>query len=772
MNTIRHPASSRRNSLFVRLLGGFMLVIALLLSFNMLSFAFFQTNIEREIIDHNTLNMNNTVNGYEQQLQLVESDLLRFYFNERFSALVAANGQPNYTAVNAVKPELNSLLSNKMLFLENVFILFRDNPLVIERDTTTNAVNMFTKFYVSEPYGPVFWQNQFAEGYTFRVFPAADFRQYKYDRTVEDKGGLLPVVIKNKFSSQYLVAALLDADSMFRSLHYNGADHFYILDAGGAVLFHSDPGAKDASAMAGIGSALPADLPAAGDGYFIRDDRYYFYKNGPTSGLRYVNVIPNDRIASQVERLGMLLLGMLAVAVAASLLISVWLSIRFNSPVQGMIRLLQRPGQPGRMTSGIREFDWLGRSISDMLHANRGFDQDLRRKNKLLQNYGYMSKLKSIRHWNELHDLIETSKPFFLVAFQLSFTARFGQLAQDDQEKTAYYIQEYINLQMSGRFPGAVTLQMEKEQILSLLFTDEDASAVIDTLERLKQVLDRDKEYGFATMAFLPVKRSPNELSRAYEEAQAMLGSRLLNRDTQTITRLPAVELPALPPMSTAQEQELLAALLAGQDERAAELVDALLRHMELSGANARQFAELGKELVSHIWKLLLEHHYDISRLLDGESPFLLLKDCWSVDEYGRFFRRFAGEAAALVRERKAEQDPIRDFALDYVAKHYGEDISLELVAEKLGLSRGYLSTYFHEKTGQTFSEYVNGLRMQRAKEMLSGTDSRIQDIAAEVGYQNVNSFIRMFKRICGLTPGEFRRVALQQSGSETVVEG
>lgn len=768
MNALKQPLSARRNSLFVKLLGGFLLIIALLLSFNVLSFTFFQTNIQKEIIDHNTLNMNNTVGGYEQQFRLVQSDLMRFYFNDTFSAIVAGNGQPNYNAVTAVKTEMNSLLANNMLYLENVFILFRDNPFVIEKESTTNTVNMFTKFYVSDPYGPVFWQNQFAENYTFRVFPSAGFRQFKYDKTVVDKGDLLPVVMKNKFSSHYLVAALLDADSMFRSLHYNGEDHFFILDGNGAVLFHSKPD-EMADGQSSWSGELPADLAFSADaGYRLLDDRYYFYKKGSDSGLQYVNVIPNNRIASQVERLNMLLLGIMAAAVAASLLISVWLSMKFNSPVQGMIRLLQRSGQPGKLTSSIREFDWLGRSIADMLHANHGFHQDLRRKNKLLQNYGYISKIKSIHHWTDLQDLIETSRPFYLVAFQLSFAGTFAKLGQDDQAKTAYYIQEYINLQMSGRFPGSVTLQLEKEQIVSLLFTEEDASAVTETLQRLRQVLDRDKEYGcFATMAFLPVRRSPNELPLAYEEAQAMIGSRLLGRDTQIITSLPDNDGRAgsLPPLSSAQEQELLALLLAGQGERAAELIEQPLRQLEQAGANARDFTEFGKEIVSKVWKLLLEHHYDISGLLDGESPFLLLKNCWSVDEYAGFFRRFAEQAAGLVRERKAEQDPIRDFALDYVAKHYGEDISLEHVAEKLGLSRSYLSTYFHEKTGRTFSEYINGLRMQRAKEMLSATDTRIQDIAAEVGYQNVNSFIRMFKRMCGQTPGEFRRTVLQEGG-------
>jgi len=85
----------------------------------------------------------------------------------------------------------------------------------------------------------------------------------------------------------------------------------------------------------------------------------------------------------------------------------------------------------------------------------------------------------------------------------------------------------------------------------------------------------------------------------------------------------------------------------------------------------------------------------------------------------------------------------------------------VELVAEKLNLSRAYLSTYFREKTGTTFSDYLNGVRISRAKELLRHKDVQIKAIAAEVGYLNVNSFIRMFKSVSGLTPNEYRRTML-----------
>ncbi|MCC3376760.1 AraC family transcriptional regulator [Cohnella sp. REN36] len=97
-------------------------------------------------------------------------------------------------------------------------------------------------------------------------------------------------------------------------------------------------------------------------------------------------------------------------------------------------------------------------------------------------------------------------------------------------------------------------------------------------------------------------------------------------------------------------------------------------------------------------------------------------------------------------------------FVKEYVESHFGDDLSLDAIAGKLGITGPYLSTYFKEKTGINFSDYTYTVRMSKAKEMLKDTDLKIQDIASLVGYFTVASFNRVFKRFTGLTPSEFRR--------------
>lgn len=84
---------------------------------------------------------------------------------------------------------------------------------------------------------------------------------------------------------------------------------------------------------------------------------------------------------------------------------------------------------------------------------------------------------------------------------------------------------------------------------------------------------------------------------------------------------------------------------------------------------------------------------------------------------------------------------------------------SIQDAAERLGISSSYLSQYFKQQTGETLTGYVADLRIRKACSLLETTTMPLQMVSESVGYYNLNSFIRRFKQITGVTPGEYRRV-------------
>jgi len=95
--------------------------------------------------------------------------------------------------------------------------------------------------------------------------------------------------------------------------------------------------------------------------------------------------------------------------------------------------------------------------------------------------------------------------------------------------------------------------------------------------------------------------------------------------------------------------------------------------------------------------------------------------------------------------------------AMDYINEHYTEQITLNDVAEKIFVSSCYISRMFKKELGKNFVDYLNGLRMERAKELLKDPKYKTYEIAELVGIPDAHYFSRLFKKYEGLTPTEYK---------------
>ena len=95
--------------------------------------------------------------------------------------------------------------------------------------------------------------------------------------------------------------------------------------------------------------------------------------------------------------------------------------------------------------------------------------------------------------------------------------------------------------------------------------------------------------------------------------------------------------------------------------------------------------------------------------------------------------------------------------ALSYIEENYAQKISLNEVAEKTYVSQWHLSKLLNKHTGKSFSEILNNIRIEKAKELLMNPSLRISDIAEQVGFLDVAHFSRVFKKYVGRSANEYR---------------
>ena len=96
---------------------------------------------------------------------------------------------------------------------------------------------------------------------------------------------------------------------------------------------------------------------------------------------------------------------------------------------------------------------------------------------------------------------------------------------------------------------------------------------------------------------------------------------------------------------------------------------------------------------------------------------------------------------------------------IDYIHSNYEKDITLESLSQLANYSSSYFCTLFKSVTSKSYLEYLNHYRVKKSMELLKNTDKRVIDIALDVGFENVTNFNRVFKKLIGMSPTQYRKL-------------
>ena len=93
-----------------------------------------------------------------------------------------------------------------------------------------------------------------------------------------------------------------------------------------------------------------------------------------------------------------------------------------------------------------------------------------------------------------------------------------------------------------------------------------------------------------------------------------------------------------------------------------------------------------------------------------------------------------------------------------YIEQHYQEDLTLTMLADEVHYSPAYLSRFYKANTGTNVMTHLYNVRIGKAKELLENSNDKVSDIAVKTGFCSTKYFNRVFKKMTGLSPAQFRR--------------
>ncbi|NOU66406.1 helix-turn-helix domain-containing protein [Paenibacillus sp. LMG 31461] len=729
MNNI-HPILFIKNishSLFIRLIAGFLFIVLILVSLTFYAISISKENARQEVVKYNTLMLSNARDSYEKHLDLIRKQMVLFFFSEEVQLMAK---KTNYVNLSLIQKSITTWTTNPYLFIDNILFYSKRDELVLEKSTSTNADLMFNVFYRSDEYPIEFWRQQFTESDSSRVLPAANISNYMFRDRPQLLGKFIPIVIKNQENSDFYMVVFLDAAKMYKAFH-QGISDFMIYDSAGITIFKSvnEESFNDFKDWQKKGNA------------FIQGEKYHFQAVGDGTGFTYVDRVPVNQIANQT-RLNVTLVVMIVTAITLSVLFSFLFAARVNNPLKKVIDSIRQMNDNVPFRSSIKEFN----IISDNIQDNQ----------LILKQFSFINHVKAIRNQNPDSMKLEfANKPFVLILFQIHEMSDVDNVQAALLQNWLYYCKIYIESQIKPKFADSLTFQIERNQILSLVYSEQSAE-VLELLVQIKDVFNHDKEHALVTMALTPVYSDVAQLTKAYAEAQELVGERLLSNESQIIQkRITQVAIG----FSADQDKAFEIHLREGNTSQLLELMERVFgkwKGKELPAAAMMRFAD---SMIGKIRNAIPPNHLDPDRLEAILSKAVeRIRRCSTVPELERLMLEWVTQTADAVHEKKQEKYPITSMAIDYINEHLAEEIYLDVLADKLKMSSSYLSTYFKAKTGKNIVDYINETRIDKATGLLADNQMKIHAVSKAVGYQNVASFNRMFKKYTGVTPSEYRK--------------
>ena len=165
---------------------------------------------------------------------------------------------------------------------------------------------------------------------------------------------------------------------------------------------------------------------------------------------------------------------------------------------------------------------------------------------------------------------------------------------------------------------------------------------------------------------------------------------------------------------------------------------------------------------VKFIFSNLLTTLYPFLNEMDGEKKTLdaMISDLYLQPDISEIVRMIQELASRIIGGFSSGPSIRREIleVIDYIGANYGKELSVERLASIVFLTPDYLSRLFKKSMGKSISQYIRQFRMEKARELLTGTNRKVIDIGEAVGYPNYSYFCQSFREYFGTSPERYRQ--------------
>lgn len=751
----------RRRSVFVTIIVSYLFILIVPTLAGGAGYRILESTLVRNVNRANFGMLEQVQQLVDSRIQEVSRISLQLSLNPNVTWLLhnsdRSHGDAQLHAVALMK-EMGNFI-NVSTFTDSLFLYFRDRQIILTPTHQSDPQLYFKRIQsfrqvdmpqvLAKPQSQSFTMQELTENDTSRKV-LTYIQSLPLDEGISPKGAIVILIQEQKMLE------------LLQRIDWEGKSSNFILDQSGQVLVAT--GERSEAAQ----SVLPELTTDSGSFAWEEqgDNLLVSYTTGE-NGWKYVTVVPNDIVMQPIQRVQTLFLLLLFLGVGAGLVIACVMAYRNYRPIQDMLRTIQKR----HALSGLEkrnEYEVISSTLLQAFEEEQSLKKTLEKQAPLIQS-NFIGRL--IKGNVDIASLDQASLDFMNVRLdQHSYRVILVQIEDGSEHRIAGSEQELTlvrflltNLSIERLQGRGYVVELERDRLAILEFLGEEPGmGKDDWIHELKGQAEAQLQLSL-TLAVGLVQEKLEHIWRSYLDSLVALERRVVIGGDAVIFHEPHSSKGPVFHYPIEFEVQLMNYAKTGDYESAVHVLTQVYEanftanegitpemtrflFMELLGSLLKvkhatvPAEEIPPELADPV--AFFAHHHTAPEMLN-QVKHLLRELC---------------KSAKITRTDTNERlyTGIRSF----IATNYQDgNLSLVMIADQFGITPPYLSAFF-KKYGQiNLSDYIAEYRVEQAKVMLIEHELTVGEISRRVGYSNHIGFGRVFKKLEGITPSQYREL-------------
>lgn len=657
-------------------------------------------------------------------------------------------------------------------FIDSVFFYF-PNGIIIDSSGTSNPQTFFSKTYLFDEYPYDFWNRQIKrrESWKFQILKPSDVLN-----STATRKKVIPVIYRTigVYDIDFIFVVNIDYHKLSQMISGYKASmntNFYIFDETGNVLCSTETDKSRLLENIPLITGSFSKSPKEKTGSFVKGHYMYLMlkPNSFAHNLTYAAVTHKSDFVKQTFFFRYLIYTFSLFLVIVSLTVSYIVSRKIYTPIGSLIRTLHANNNPVIATNFNDEFDYINNRIFSLLDSSEQLTRELSFALPLLHeqylffslNPNVFNEKESVKKFLDKHGL-DFKYPHFVVSLmQMDFTKDFYQSYTEEEQINIY--NGILNLikNIFSLHCQVLSIAMGNNRLCIILNLREETmeSFITTSFELIIHAFRHDEDMVRISVGIGRRKTDHSGLYFCYNEALSAL-TRITPFSASKIKTYED-ECQLSHTFTVDEQNKLFNFLLLGNLNEAMNLIKEVVNTNAAKNITLINLKDLYLQFYNIGIQVLKKEGTPPQQLYAGEfsdlgNDYLHMTIEQISDYLTDFFQKITEHLKNKYRHYEIKN------IKDYIEKNYTQDIYLSMLAEKYKLSVPYLSQLLTEELGMNFSVYLASLRINKAKELLSKTKMNLDEIAIAVGFNSRNTLIRMFKKMEGIKPSEYKKAVGQ----------